>query len=471
MTIKAPKSLRLKKISRANLTANFKNIDWDASGKVCNVIGQAIEAYLPSGKLGNVVSIDVPQQNHGTNDGKVLAEVVGFKNERAVLLPYSNISGISPGNSVSSCQSFANIPVGDFLLGRVIDPMMKTSKGPPLVIPERPEMVPIDREAPNPLERKRIAHPLSLGIRAIDSFLTFGEGQRIGIMAGSGVGKSVLMGMIARGSEADINVIGLIGERGREVREFIENNLGAEGLARSVVVCVTSDQSPLMRIRGAKVVTAIAEHFSDKGKRVLVMMDSLTRVAMAQREVGLAVGEPPTTKGYPPSVFSLLPRLLERCGPQPVGNGSISGLFTVLVDGDDFNDPIPDAARAILDGHINLSRRLASKNHYPAIEVSSSVSRVMQEVADEEHLELASMIRTLIGTYEEKADLIQIGGYQQGMNPTLDQAVMLMPAIDSFLKQATKDQTNLEEAKEGMRAILQGRLAAQQAPMPSEISL
>jgi flagellum-specific ATP synthase len=290
----------------------------------------------------------------------------------------------------------------------------------------------------------------------MDSLLTFGEGQRIGIMAGSGVGKSVLMGMIARGSSADINIIGLIGERGREVREFIERDLGPEGLKRSVVVCSTSDQSPLMRLRAAKATTAIAEAFSAQGKSVLLMMDSLTRVAMAQREIGLAVGEPPTTKGYPPSVFSLLPRLLERCGPQIAGRGSISGLYTVLVDGDDFNDPIPDAVRSILDGHINLSRSLAARGHFPAIEVNTSVSRVMRDIVDEEHWELAANLRMLMGIYQENLDYIQIGSYQSGANPNLDSAIALMPAIERFLKQGISERSSMDTALEGMRAIFRG---------------
>jgi flagellum-specific ATP synthase len=307
------------------------------------------------------------------------------------------------------------------------------------------------------MTRSRIEKPLSLGIRAIDGLLTFGEGQRIGIMAGSGVGKSVLLGMIARGSAADINVIGLIGERGREVREFLERDLGPEGLARSVVVCVTGDQSPLMRIRAAKVVTSIAEYFSSRGKNVLMMMDSLTRVAMAQREIGLAVGEPPTTKGYPPSTFSLLPRLLERCGPQGPSEGCISGIYTVLVDGDDFNDPIPDAARSILDGHIQLSRSLAARGHFPAIDVGGSVSRVMHDIIDEDHWGLSQTFKTLMGTYQENFDYVQIGSYQSGTNPTLDVALQLMPQIEGFLKQGINELSTIGEAKEAIKRIFRAK--------------
>ncbi len=443
-------AIRLKQFDRTDLRQSFGFINWNPSGKVTDVVGTVVEAHLPSSRLGTIVNISVKGQ------ADVLAEVVGFRDDKALLLPYGNLSGISPGCAVSGRRTEDRITVGDHLLGRVVDPMMNVMVGE---VPEpiRPIVVPVERDAPNPLLRGRVENKLSLGIRAMDSLLTFGEGQRVGIMAGSGVGKSVLMGMIARGSSADVNVIGLIGERGREVREFIERDLGAEGLKRSVVVCSTSDQSPLMRIRAAKAVTAVAEAFSAQGKRVLLMMDSLTRVAMAQREIGLAIGEPPTTKGYPPSVFSLLPRLLERCGPQVAGKGSISGLYTVLVDGDDFNDPIPDAVRAILDGHVNLSRSLAAKSHFPAIEVSTSISRVMHDVVDPDHWQLASTLRMLMGVYQENYDYIQIGSYQHGTNPTLDAAIKLMPAIETFLKQGITEKSTMEKAMEGMKKIFQGK--------------
>jgi flagellum-specific ATP synthase len=304
------------------------------------------------------------------------------------------------------------------------------------------------------MTRQRVSQPFSLGIRCIDGLLTFGEGQRIGIMAGSGVGKSVMLGMIAKASDADVNVIGLIGERGREVREFIERDLGPEGLARSVVVVVTGDQSPLLRIRAARVVTAIAEHFASKDKKVLVMMDSLTRVAMAQREIGLAVGEPPTTKGYPPSVFSLLPKLLERCGPQ--SRGSISGLFTVLVDGDDFNEPIADAARGILDGHVVLSRTLAARHHFPAIDITNSTSRVMHDIVDRDHQDAAAFIKMLMGVYQENFDYVQIGSYQTGTNPNLDTAIRLMPSIEKFLKQDRSELCSYEKSLEQLATIVHG---------------
>ena len=439
-------NLNLRSFDRENLRASFNQIDWHPSGKVTDVVGTVVEAHLPGSRLGTVVSINV----RGQKD--VLAEVVGFSRGKALLIPYSSLSGIAPGCAVSGNRTWDRVPVGDFLLGKVVDPLMNPLEGR-LDLPERPHMAPLEKEAPNPLRRSRVVDQFKMGIRAIDSMLTFGEGQRVGVMAGSGVGKSVLMGMIARGSAADVNVIGLVGERGREVREFIERDLGPEGLARSVVVCSTSDQTPLMRLRAAKATTAIAESFSQQGKRVLLMMDSLTRVAMAQREIGLAIGEPPTTKGYPPSVFSILPKLLERCGPQVDGHGSISGLYTVLVDGDDFNDPIPDAVRSILDGHINLSRSLAAKGHFPAIEVATSTSRVMRDIVDDEHWQLASTVRQLIGVYQENIDYIQIGSYQQGTNPTLDAAITLMPAIEQFLRQGIDERSSLQEALQGMRDI------------------
>ena len=439
-------SLSIRKFDRESLKFAFNQIDWRPSGKVTDVVGTVIEAHLPGSRMGTVVSISVRGQ------GEVLAEVVGFTRDKALLIPYSSLTGIAPGCAVNGQRTWDRVPVGDFLLGRVVDPLMNPLEGT-LNLPERPQMAPLEREAPNPLRRSRVVDKFQMGIRAIDSMLTFGEGQRVGVMAGSGVGKSVLMGMIARGSAADINVIGLVGERGREVREFIERDLGPEGLSRSVVVCSTSDQSPLMRLRAAKATTAIAEAFSAQGKRVLLMMDSLTRVAMAQREIGLAIGEPPTTKGYPPSVFALLPRLLERCGPQTEGQGSISGLYTVLVDGDDFNDPIPDAVRSILDGHINLSRSLAARGHFPAIDVTTSTSRVMRDIVDDEHWHLSATIRQLLGIYQENIDYIQIGAYQQGTNPTLDAAITMMPQIEAFLRQQINETSTSLDAMQGMRDL------------------
>lgn len=447
----------IKKLDRGDLKAAMGSPTWNPQGKVTDVVGTIIEAKLPQSRLGMVAEIQISGQSED-----LLAEVVGFKADRSLLLPYSSLAGISSGAIVKGHRMFDAVPVGDFLLGKVIDPFyndLKSESASPIQIPENTPHVPLDAPAPNPMERARISRPVTMGIRAIDGFLSFGEGQRVGIFAGSGVGKSVLLGMIAKGADTDINVIGLIGERGREVREFIERDLGPEGLSRSVVVCVTSDKSPLMRIRAAKMVTAIAEYFSHKGKRVVLMMDSLTRVAQAQREIGLAVGEPPTSKGYPPSVYSLLPRLLERCGPQAHGKGSISGLYTVLVDGDDFNDPIPDAARGILDGHINLSRDLAAKGQFPAIEVTTSASRVMRDIISKEHWNLALSIRSLLAIYQQNLDVIQIGAYQAGTNPMLDKAIAVMPQIEQFLKQEIDHLSSMDEAITGLLKVHQAALA------------
>lgn len=443
---------QLNKFSHKDIAKSLKTIHLSPEGQVSDVIGTLIEASLPSCSLSTIVQIDVP-----SSPKPVLAQVVGFRDEKSLLLPFSNINGIAPGSKVSNQKAFDKIPVGDFLLGHIVDPFMQSLTQKEFSIPKGVSLLPLENDAPNPMSRSRIDSPLSLGVRAIDSLLTFCEGQRIGIMAGSGVGKSVLMGMIARGSSSDINVIGLIGERGREVREFLEKDLGEEGLARSVVVVVTSDQSPLMRLRAAKAVTTIAEYFSMQGKKVLLMMDSLTRVAQAQREIGLAIGEPPTTKAYPPSVFSLLPKLLERCGPQISGNGSISGLYTVLVDGDDFNDPIPDTARAILDGHLHLTRSLASKGHFPAIDITMSISRVMNDVVDPKHLEIANHIKALIGVYQENIDFIHMGSYQKGTNPLLDEAINTMPKIEKFLKQNMKEVSSFDEAMREMIKIFVDR--------------
>lgn len=448
-------SIRLKKFDRQDVSRSLGAINWNPSGKVIHVVGTVVEARLPGASLGTIVNIVVKGQPD------LLAEVVESNDDgKALLFPFGSVAGVAPGASVTGLRAMDRIPVGDFLLGRVIDPLMAPLIGKPLVIPERAAVFPLDRDAPNPMSRARIDKTFSLGIRALDGLLTFGEGQRLGIMAGAGVGKSVLLGMIAKGSDADVNVIALVGERGREVREFLERDLGAEGLSRSVVVASTSDQSPLMKIRAAKVATTIAEAFSAEGKRVLLMMDSLTRVATAQREIGIAAHETPTTKGYPPSTFALLPRLLERCGPQPEGYGSISGLYTVLVDGDDLTDPVPDAARAILDGHIILSRSLANRNHFPAIDVPASISRVMRDIVDEEHWELAATLRTLLGTFQENFDAVQFGAYQAGSNPTLDAAISLMPQIDRFLRQGMNEKSAMNTALDGMRAIFQNRGAA-----------
>lgn len=429
----------------------FKKVHWIYYGQVVEVVGTIVEAILPNSPLGTLVEIENSEQR------RLFAEVVGFRKNRVLLLSYDQLTGVSPGCRIHPIKLFTQIPVGEHLLGQVVDPFLEVISDKTLRKPSNPVYYPIDRDSPNPMERRRIDSVLNLGVRAIDGLLTFGFGQRIGIMAGSGVGKSVLMGMISKNSDADVNVIALIGERGREVREFIERDLGADGLKNSVVVAVTSDQSPLMRIRGVKVATTIAEYFSDQGKNVMLIVDSLTRVAMAQREIGNAVGEPPTTKGYTPSVFSLLPKILERAGPQTQGKGSISGIYTVLVDGDDFNDPVADAVRSILDGHINLSRELASKGHFPAIEVTTSSSRVMSDIVDSEHARLALKVKELISTYNENYDLVQIGAYQEGSNPLLDQAIYLMPFINQYLKQGVNEANAFEDTKKKLILALQGK--------------
>jgi flagellum-specific ATP synthase len=453
MTIQTP--IHIKKFDKKTLTESFKKVGFEALGKVTDIRGNVIEAHLPRTSVGTVVSIEVPRDPFRVNTPiQVLGEVIGFRDEyKVTILPYGSTAGIGPGCAVRVGDIWNNIEVSQNLLGRIIGPMMDPLDQGPEITKTKSLSVPIERQAPNPLTRSRIHKPMQLGIRSIDGLLTFGEGQRIGILAGAGVGKSVLLGMIARNTSADINVIGLIGERGREVREFIERDLGEEGLKRSVVVVTTSDQSPLLRVRAAKVVTAIAEGFSAQGKNVLIFMDSLTRVAMAQREIGQARQETPTSKGYTTSVFSLLPALLERCGPQPQGFGSISGIYTVLMDGDDFNDPIPDAARSILDGQILLSRALANKGHFPAIDLTGSISRVMNDIISDEHRELAQTIRALIGTYKENQDFIQIGAYQAGTNPTLDAAISLMPSIDRFLKQGLNESSTFTKTISDLAAI------------------
>ena len=358
-------------------------------GKVLEIVGTVIEASLPDAPLGAHVCI-FDDRSKLSLEG----EVVGFKKDRALIIPFSDPSGLCVSSHVKILEREPRIRVGDHLVGRIVDSYLRPMAGEPFP-PSIGHAWSIHRPPLNPLTRKRISTPLDLGVRALNGFLTFGEGQRVGIMAGSGVGKSVLLGMIARYTEADVNVIALIGERGREVREFLEENLGEDGLKKSVVVVSTGDQSALSRVRAAEVSTAIAEYFRDTGKKVLLMMDSLTRVAMAKREIGLSVGEPPTTKGYPPSVFGMLPKLLERAGNSH-SEGSLTGIYTVLVDGDDFNDPVADAARSILDGHINLSRTLAARNHFPAVEVLSSASRVMMDICSKEQLKAASFLRDLM---------------------------------------------------------------------------
>jgi flagellum-specific ATP synthase len=409
-----------------------------ASGKVTNVVGLVIEAQGPLSRLGTVCDIYTRGDSH-----KITAEVLGFKDNKVLMMPLQEIRGIGPGCPIVARQQRAVIPVGPGLLGRVIDGLGNPidNKGP---IPAESEY-PIYGTPVNPLTRKRISKPLDLGIRAINGLLSVGCGQRMGIFAGSGVGKSVLLGMIARKTAADVNVIALIGERGREVNEFIEKELGEKGLERSVIVVATSDHLPLIRMRGAFIATAIAEFFRDQGRHVNLMMDSVTRFAMAQREIGLALGEPPTTKGYTPSVFTLLPKLCERAGTS-ANRGTITGLYTVLVEGDDTNEPIADALRSILDGHINLTRDLSNQNHYPAIDVLSSISRVMDDIIDSEQRQNANKLKESLAVYRKAEDLINIGAYVAGSNPKIDYAIEIIEKINRYLKQDIDETTDFAES-------------------------
>jgi flagellum-specific ATP synthase len=419
------------------------------SGKVTRIIGLVVEGYCPHSSIGTLCRI-TPLHN----GPPVFAEVVGFQNSKALLMPLGDLRGLGPGSLIQVVKDSATIKVGNNLLGRVIDAMEIPHDGLPS--PFLTEEKQLYSYPPGPMQRKNINEALDLGIRAINGLITCGTGQRMGIMAGSGIGKSVLLGMMARYARADINVIALIGERGREVREFIERDLGKEGLARSVIVVVTSDQSPLLRMRGAFVATAIAEYFCAQGKNVLLMMDSVTRFAMAMREIGLAIGEPPTTKGYTPSVFAALPKLLERAGSFR-DQGSITGLYTVLVDGDDMTEPIADAVRSILDGHIVLSRDIAARNHYPAIDILSSTSRVMRDITSPRHQELAGRARNVLAAYTEAEDLINIGAYVTGSNPRIDYAISRIDAVNEFLRQNFDESTSLQQTKEELGFLLNER--------------
>lgn len=403
-------------------------------GIVKKVIGLTIEVEGIKAFVGELCTI-YNEKNH-----PIKCEVVGFKEECIILMPLGELWGIGPGCRVVPEGAPLSVKCGDELLGKIVDGLGETLDESVLKLEDS---YPLDTAPPDPLKRRRIKNILPTGVKAIDGFLTCGEGQRIGIFAGSGVGKSTTLGMIAREAKADINVIALIGERGREVLDFIEKDLGKEGMKKSVVVCATSDKPALIRIKGALTATAIAEYFRDKGKKVILMMDSVTRFAMAQREVGLAIGEPPATKGYTPSVFAMLPRLMERSGMSD--KGSITAFYTVLVDGDDFNEPIADAVRGILDGHIVLSRALAHKNHYPSIDILNSVSRLMPEIAEEDHKKAASMARDLLATYKNSEDLINIGAYVRGSNKKVDMAIDYHDIIIEFLKQGIKETTEFEE--------------------------
>ena len=415
-------------------------------GYITRVVGLIIESIGPEVSIGELCYIK-------STEGDIEAEVVGFNDNKVLLMPIGVMKGITPGAKVIASGSELKIEIGDDLLGEVMDGLGRplTSEKEEFKNPNLKE-VNVNKEPPDPLKRQRIKEPLSLGIKSIDGLLTCGRGQRLGIFAGSGVGKSTLLGMAARNTDADINVIALIGERGREVRDFIEEDLGPEGLKKSIVVVATSDKPALIRMKAASVATAIAEFFRDKGKDVLLMMDSVTRVAMALREVGLASGEPPATRGYPPSVFAKLPKLLERTGTND--KGSITALYAVLVEGDDFNEPISDTVRGILDGHITLSRSLASKNHFPAVDVLESVSRVMKDVVSEEHIENANQLKKLLADYKEAEDLISIGAYERGSNPKVDRAIDKIDRINDFLTQKIEEKVSFEETKRRLAQII-----------------
>lgn len=414
-----------------------------AQGRVSKIVGLMVEAAGPRASVGEYCHII-------TRDGRALpAEVVGFRDSTTLLMPLGELEGIAPGDRVLPQRQKLTVPVGPRLLGRILDGLGHPMDGRPL---SSETAYPLQSKPPNALLRPRIRDTLSVGVRAIDGILTIGRGQRMGIFAGSGVGKSTLLGMMARNTVADVNVIALVGERGRELRDFIEKDLGPEGLARSVIIVATSDQPALVRLKAAFTATAIAEYFRDRGENVLLMMDSVTRFAMAQREVGLTVGEPPATRGYPPSVFALLPKLLERSGMAETG--SITGIYTVLVDGDDHNEPIADAVRGILDGHIVLTRELAMQNNFPAIDILQSVSRVMNDVISQDHKELAGKVREHIAIYREAKDLIDIGAYTPGSNPKIDAAIAHMDNILAFTRQGVDEHAGFAEMLKQLKGII-----------------
>ena len=412
-------------------------------GKVIQVVGLVIEAQVQGVAVGELCKLIISQ------DHFVYSEVVGFKDERVLLMPLDSVTGIKPGALVYAMGAPIKVKVGPKLLGRVLNGIGDPIDGKGEL--EYEDLYPVDQDPPDPMQRPIIKNIFETGIKSIDGLLTLGMGQRIGIFAGSGVGKSTLMGMLARNCIADINVISLIGERGREVRDFMEESLGEEGLRKSVVICATSDQPPVIRLKGALVGTAVAEYFRDQGKNVLFMMDSVTRFAMAQREVGLATGEPPTTKGYTPSVFAMLPRLMERAGTS--AKGSITAIYTVLVDGGDIDEPIADTSRGILDGHIFLNRDLAAKNHYPCIDVGHSISRLMNPLASEEHKKAAGEMRDVLARYAEAEDLINIGAYAKGSNPKVDNAIDKIDAVNNFLKQRTEENITFNDSLSQMQSI------------------
>lgn len=415
-------------------------------GRVTQVIGLVIESEGPAVKIGDLCHIYAKE-----SEAPVKAEVVGFKGNKVLLMPLGEMSGIGPGCEVRSTGRPLCVKVGPELLGRVLDGLGNPidDKGPIHSDIEYP----IYNSPPNPITRPRIKESVATGVRSIDGILTFGKGQRIGVFSGSGVGKSTVLGMIARNTSAQINVLALVGERGRELRDFLEKDLGPEGLKRSAVVCATSDQPALVRMKGAYAATAIAEYFRDQGYDVMFMMDSVTRFATAQREVGLAIGEPPATKGYTPSVFSLLPKLLERSGTSP--RGTITAIYTVLVEADDMNEPIADTVRSILDGHIVLSRAIAAQNRYPAVDVLESISRLFPEVTSKEQQEAAGKLRKVLAVYKEKEDLINIGAYQDGSNPDVDYAKKMIPEVHKFLSQKSIEATNFQETVDRLIKLME----------------
>lgn len=434
-------------LDQTDLCTNIRlNNFYKVYGKIEQIVAMTVEASGIECNIGDVCKMF----SKGQNKSEVLAEVVGFKDNKVLLMPYADTDGIGYGSFVENTNEKLTINVSESLIGRTIDALGNPidGKGP---IDEGARYS-INGNPSNPLDRPPIAQPIELGVKAIDGMMTIGKGQRMGIFAGSGVGKSTLMGMIARNIKADVNVIALVGERGREVMEFINRDLGPEGLARSVLVVATSDQPAMLRSKCALTATTIAEYFKDMGKDVLLMMDSLTRYCMAEREIGLSIGEPPVARGYTPSIYASLPKLLERCGN--FRSGSITGLFTVLVEGDDSNEPVSDTVRGIIDGHIMLSRKIAMKNHYPAIDVTASLSRLMSEIASPEQKACASKIRKIMSLYQENADLISIGAYKSGTNPELDDAIQKMQGINEFLQQPVSEKVDFEQTVSIMSEIL-----------------
>lgn len=427
----------------------FEKIDTvEYSGTITQIVGMTVEADGPAASIGGVCRI----LQGGSRERGVLAEVVGFKQNNVLLMPLGALSGIAPGDRIIATGSQLRVKVSKTMQGRILGPLGDPIDALGPIMAE--EEYAIDNDPPSPLQRARIHEILPLGVRAIDGLLTIGVGQRMGIFAGSGVGKSTLLGMIARNAESDVNVIVLVGERGREVKDFIEKDLQEAGLKKTVLIVATSDQPALLRLRCAQVGTSVAEYFRDQGYKVMLMMDSLTRFAMAQREIGMAIGEPPIARGYTPSVYSMLPRLLERAGTSD--KGSITAIYTVLVEGDDMNEPISDTVRGILDGHMVLSRKLANNNHYPPIDVLASLSRLMAEIATSEHKKMASEIRNLMAAYKENQDLISIGAYKPGANLELDRAIQLHGDIEKLLCQQMDDASTLQSVTDEMRELLGG---------------